>query len=275
MYSIIIFSIIIVLSFSTPAFAHDCWLQPDKFYIGLEALLFARLVVGHRMKPEKELPLEKAMTPRLELFTNKGCIGLLPLFAEGDIPAVKYHHGVEGPGLLVMDRDFTAINLNNEKFSTYLTHEMHTELLPMVEFSSHDEQKERYARCMKALIQVGDNSDGEIHDKVIGQKLEIILDYNPCHCKPGDFINITVLFEGRPLAGRYVTIYQKNLQSQVSEKFVKTDQNGRAAFRVNGPGICLIRLVHLYPCPDNESLDWESYWSSFCFEIPISSIRSV
>ena len=49
---------------------------------------------------------------------------------------------------------------------------------------------------------------------------------------------------------------------------MKTDENGSAVFSIGEPGMWLVRLINLYPCTQVEETDWESYWASYCFEIP-------
>ena len=40
-----------------------------------------------------------------------------------------------------------------------------------------------------------------------------------------------------------------------------------ARFKLERAGFWLIRLVHLYPNSDRADIDWESYWTSFSFEV--------
>ncbi|MGM0452171.1 MAG: DUF4198 domain-containing protein [Thermodesulfobacteriota bacterium] len=259
--------VILTLFFADPVFAHDCWLQPDKFYLGLEAFLFARLFVGHKMAPEKELPLEKNMTPRLDLIRKDGKIDLLDQLTDGCQPAVAFDPGAEGSGLIVMDRDFTMITLDNEKFGTYLSHEKHEQLLPAMKANPRGEQVERYARCMKALVQVGDRIDDKIPNKRTDQKLEIILHTHPRLCTGNSVLEASVFFDGNPLADKYVTACQLRPDGKVFEQTACTDANGNASFTVEGPGVWLLRLIHLSPYTGSQDIDWESYWASFCFDL--------
>ncbi len=260
--------LIFVLVFADPVFAHDCWLQPDKFYLGLEAFLFARLFVGHKLAPEKELPLEKTMTPRLELIRKDGKIDLLDQLADGRKTAIAFDPEAEGSALILMDRDFTMITLDNEKFGTYLSHEKQEQLLPAMKANPRGEQIERYARCMKALVQVGDRIDEEIPNQKTDQKLEIILHTHPRLCTGNSPLKASVFFDGEPLGDKYVAAYQLRPDGKVFEQTAYTDKSGNASFVVNGPGVWLLRLIHLSPYTGSQDIDWESYWASFCFEIP-------
>jgi uncharacterized GH25 family protein len=265
--NILFFTTAFLFAFTTPVLAHDCWVQPDTFRLGLSSLFFARIFVGHRGKRQKELPMEKEMIRRADLFAGNKQINLLPTAVEGQIPAVEHRVDFTGHGLLVLNRDFTDITIESEKFTSYLEHEHQEEALALrKEQGGEAAQKERYARCMKALFQVEEDSLRPLHDVIVGQRLEILLHKDPYQCRLGDDIEVTVLFENRPLADKWVTAYRCAAdQEALSEQVEKTDAQGRAFFTLNGSGLWMIRLVHIYPVEDG--MDWESYWSAYCFEI--------
>ena len=268
MVSCILMTALLILALPADSLAHDCWLQPDSFRIGLESLLLVRLLTGHRLKALKELAFEKAMIPRFDLYTRTGRTDLLPLSVEGQTPVIEYRADFEGQGLVVMDKDFTDIMLTRDQFDSYMTREGHPDLLALREDAErHPQEKERYARCMKALVQV-EGPAGTLHDYPTGQKLEIMLGNDPGQSKPGESMAIKVLFENQPLANKYVTAHKLPFDGEASKESVKTDANGAAIFRIDEPGVWLVRMVHISPCSDIGETDWESYWASYCFEIP-------
>ena len=268
MFNILFFTVIMVLGFSSNAFAHDCWLQPDTFSLGIEALIFARLFTGHSHKSQKELPFEKGVIPRLDIYSASGKIDLLPVSKEGNIPIVEYKPDFTGQGLIAMDKAFTNIELTKEQFTRYLGHEQQSEYLSMLEKDDPDKkQKERYARCMKALVLRGDDMDKKFYGQSTGQKLEIILLNNPFDCKKGDRLEAKVLFENSPHKNKVLTMYNLGNDGELLSYSEKTDENGIAGFNIEAPGIWLLRLVNIYPCPPGDDMDWESYWASYCFEI--------
>jgi uncharacterized GH25 family protein len=253
----------LVLVSAAPAWAHDCWLQPDRFKMGLDALLMIRLLVGHKLKVDKELPLEKKMTPRFSILTRDKEVNLLPVLDDESLPALKIHPQFSGTGMVVMDRGFTEIFLENDKFSSYIAGEYHSHLLDQVEANPREKQKEEYARCMKTLVHVGDASfTHELVSLETGQRLEILLLSRPLSTEP---VRIKVLFDHEPLPNKTVTAFIKNQDAMVSLTAV-TGENGEAVFDNQKSGMWLIRLVHLFACEDERDMDWTSYWSSFCFE---------
>ncbi len=267
MLNILFFTLIMVLGFTSTASAHDCWVQPDNFRLGLEALIFARLFTGHRNKSQKELPFEKKAITRMDIFSSSGRTDLLPLSEEG-MPLLQYKTDFIGQGLIAVDKDFTDIELTKEQFTSYLGHENNTDYISLLEKSTPDyKQKERYARCMKALVSVEDNDENRLYNQVTGQKLEIVLLSNPFDLKKGENLEAKVIFENKPLKNRHLTAY--NLGDGELLKYTeKTNEHGIVSFPLSTPGIWLIRIVNIYPCTPDDERDWESYWASYCFEIP-------
>lgn len=261
-------SLIILLLFIVPLFAHDYWLQPEKFILAKGDTLAVHLYVGDELKVDIERPLQKNMTPRFELHTPDGIIDLRSLQADSVQPVVKRAVDFVGQGLLVMNRDFAFIELTPEQFSDYLRHEGLEEIEALrAKMDKRTKERERYARFIKSLIQVDKNNQGELYNKVVGQKLEIVLLQNPFLAKPGDELAAKILFEGKPLPDKSVMALYKDQQGQVKVFKSITNKNGVAQFKLTGPGMWVIRLVHLLPCKGCNDVDWESFWASYSFWI--------
>lgn len=268
MFNILFFTVIMVLGFSSTAFAHDCWIQPDAFRLGIEALIFVRLFTGHSHKSQKELPFEKNGITRMDIYSSSGRTDLLPLSKEGMLPLLEFKPHFTGEGLIAVDKAFTDIELTKEQFTSYLGHEYLAEYLPLLEKAAPEyKQKERYARCMKALISAGHNKENSYYNQLTGQKLEIILLNDPFELKKGKTLEAKVLFDSRPLTDRNLTAYNLG-DGELLTYTEKTNEDGIAGFHIDTPGIWLIRLVNIYPCMPDDERDWESFWASYCFEIP-------
>ncbi len=260
-----IFIILFLVNFSL---AHDYWLQPNKFVFSKNGTLIVHLYVGDKLTKELEREFQKNMTLRFEILTNSKNLNLLSELQDKALPVLKRKIDFEGLALIAMDRDYAYIKLNQNEFAEYLKHEEMSEIeelrkkLPPREF-----ERERYSRYIKSLIAVGDNFDGDIYKKVLGQKLEIVLLNNPYKLKPGDSVKAKILFRGKPLSGKTVMAYNV-YDGKLFEYKAKTDENGEVKFKVEYSGFWLIRLVHLLPCERCEDVDWESFWASFSFFIP-------
>ncbi len=259
------------------AYPHDIWLAAERFRLAKGDTLTVRQLAGSELEVETELEVLRRMTPRFELVTASGSVDLmkeLPDMRARPVvkPVLERKLDFEGQALLAMDHAPIHTQFSAEKFLEYLEHED----FKMEEFRPHlgdrAQQRERYARTLKCLVQVGDKRGGGLHNKVLGQKLEILLLQNPYSLDPGDDLDVQVLFDGKPAPGEVVTALNGDGERLITATKRWTDAEGMARFKLNRAGFWLIRLVHLAPCVEAEDrdcldVDWESYWSSYSFAV--------
>ena len=133
-------------------------------------------------------------------------------------------------------------------------------------------QSEGYSRFLKSLVQVGEAGGAELHKRVLGQTLEILLLQNPYRLDPGDPLEVKVLFEGKPLPGQSLKAFSNDRKGRISSHQFRTGPDGVGRFTLDRAGLWLVRLVRLTPCSEHSSVDcedadWESYWASYTFEL--------
>jgi uncharacterized GH25 family protein len=259
------------------AYSHDIWLLPDRFVLGERDTLVVRQFVGTELDSGEELPLLRRMTRRFELVTADARIDLLAaLPPERELlfikPILSRTADRRGPVLVAMEHDFIHTEFPRSQFLEYIQHEGLDVRPPQRAGRARDVERERYARALKSLVQVGRPAGGDLYRRVLGQTLEIVLLQNPYTLNPGDTLDVQVLFEGRPLAGRQVTALNRQGQGPVSAMRARTNAQGVARFTLDRAGTWLVRLVHMLPCTgrpdaDCELVDWESHWASFSFEL--------
>lgn len=264
------YALILAFSFATAAFSHDIWLRPNRFQIEKGETLVVRQLTGSELQAEDEIELLRRMTPRFELVTAAGSIDLmegLPSFRAKPVIRPVFERKVEdeGQALVAMDHAFIHGEFTTEKFREYLEHEGFSMLKYRPLMPDQPQQRERYARNMKCLIQVGKRRGGGLHKKALGQKLEILLLENPYELKVAEELPIQILFDGKPSAGELVTAFSKEGQNPIKARRQRTDSNGTARFKLDGPGLWLVRLVHLTPNQERSDVDWESHWASYSF----------
>ena len=200
--------------------------------------LVVRQLAGTELDTQYDLPLLRLMTPRFELWTSEGTINLLAelpdVRTQPEVkPILKRRLDFEGLGLLVMEQDFIYDDFSTEKFLEYLEHED----LDLGKFRDRigrkPEEYERYARFLKCLVLVGEVAEGDLHKRVIGQKIEILLLQNPYLLNPGDDLEVQVLFDGEPLPNKLVAAFHRGASGEVSKFKARTSEKGTARFRLN------------------------------------------
>jgi uncharacterized GH25 family protein len=256
--------------------AHDIWLAAEHSTIPSGGTVTIRQLVGVELQPEEEVPLYRRTTRRFRLFDAAGEHDLLAaLPSERDQPEVKPVLSRvmtrDGLALVAMEHDFIEAQWTPEQFAEYQEHEgFEPGEIPWTR-GARPKERERYARSLKCLVQVGENHAGDLYSRVIGQQLEILLLQSPFAVPAAAPIEAQVLFEGKPLTNKLVmAFYRPAGGSGVREYHARTNPRGVVRFDTAGSGEWLVRLVHLMPCrprprADCLDLDWESYWSSYSF----------
>ena len=266
MKTLLTFGIAVAL-FSPCALAHDYWLQPDEFYVAAKSPATLRLFLGHEGTNVVERPYQKKMTLRFQLVSAGSARDLKRGAKEGAKPARTVKSLPVGTHWVVLKRDVSHITLKPAKFTSYLKHEGLERIIKAR--AEADETKkagrERYSRYLKCLLQAGDKRD-DTWKRVLKLKLEIVPLSNPADLKPGDSLQVRVLFEGKPLPGSAIFCIQKS-GGKATMQSTKTDRAGVAKFAVKLKGAYLVRLVHMRRTKSSKRADWESFWGAMSFGV--------
>ena len=125
--------------------------------------------------------------------------------------------------------------------------------------------RELFSRSAKALVQAGGvGSSG--YDRPLGLALELVPEKNPYGLKPDEELPVRLLWQGRPLSGALVSaLPYGNPEARVS---LRSDRAGRVRLREIGPGVWLVKAVHMERVADDPAADWRSVWASLTFEVP-------
>lgn len=247
--------------------AHDYWLAPEVFVVPAPRPVSISLRVGDGFESEVEKAYERGRYPRAELI-HRGRSQVLanPDWPQGAKPIFRASPKTTGGHLVVVDRNASEIELAPKKFEKYLRRQGLRSVLK--ERAKRGESKnpgrERYRRCLKALIQVGQQQDRTFATRT-GQTLEIIPQSNPAFAKPGDPLKVRVEFKGEPLADAKVTALV-HADGKVRTKAYRTDSQGMVTVKIDRRGVWMIRLVHMIRCAQCEAIDWDSFWTSYVFE---------
>lgn len=249
------------LVITASALAHDFWIAPTTFKPGLNTLVGLHLQVGHLPKGD---PL-----PRLEGSFEKFVVvdpsGTVKDVAgkEAAIPAGIIRVTESGLHIIGYRSRPSPITLDAEKFEAYLREEGMDSIVAEREKRGESSQpgREQFSRAAKTIINVGDGGTTGF-DRVLGFRMEIIPEANPCTLKAGDELPLRLVFDGAPLEGAEVHAACAEDPDAVT-KF-RTDKDGRVRVRIDREGHWLLNSVHMVRV-DGKECDWESVWASLTF----------
>jgi uncharacterized GH25 family protein len=257
---------IFAAAFSGNTFAHEYWFEAENFFPAPKEKTVVHLYVGDGIiKDREERAFQLDKTPKFELFSSSKKIDLKSLLTEGATPIYNFSADKTGTYLLAMERNWSYIKLEPQKFEDYLREDgieyIIAERAKLGESSK--EGRERYSRYLKSLLQVGDKRDNT-YKKNLGMKLEIIPLENPYSKKVGDQLKFQILFDGKPLSDR--TVFADN-RGSTTQKMI-TDKDGKISVKIDRSGMWIVRLVNMQRCKaDCGEADWESFWGAITFGI--------
>jgi uncharacterized GH25 family protein len=243
--------------------AHDFWIEPPAVRAPGSSLP-VRLRVGEHFSGEA-FPRDPTHIARFVVVGPDG---------EAAVPGIPGrdpagHVPVDAPGLYTIGyrSQPRSITTGAAAFEAYLAAEglEHIIRLRAERGVSEAPATERFSRCAKALVAVGDGA-AATGDTSLDMPLELFAERNPSQAAPGDALAFRLLHEGRPLAGALVIAHDRGAKTHALR--ARTDASGRVAFRLPHGGAWLVKSVHMIEASPGSGADWESLWASLTFELP-------
>jgi uncharacterized GH25 family protein len=243
--------------------AHDMWIEPATFSPDTGQVVGVRLRVGQDLLGDP-LPRNPGL---IHEFVVQDATGRQPLVGrDGSDPAGFFR--IATPGLLIIGyrSNPSAIEQTADKFNQYLKEEGLEAIAALRAQRNQTGAKARelFSRCAKSLLVSGSPSKAQ-DDRALGFTLELIAERSPYALNAGQEIPVRLIYENRPLAGALVVAMNR---LHPSEKLTaRTDEAGRASFKLHQNGMWLIKAVHMVEAPAGADADWVSYWASMTFEL--------
>lgn len=258
------FLIILALATAMAAWAHEYILLAEKYKLQKGDDLELHLFVADGFNVQGERPFQKAPTKAFELITKNSVENLIT--NDGALPIVTRKINFDGGGLIHLERNYARISLATEKFFDYLKEDHIEGIAPQVD-KTKGEQKERYTRYIKCLVQSGEDFSDTLYKQRIGQELEIVLLQNPYRLRAGSLLRAQVFFRDKPLVNKVITARNRAGNEATLALNARTDKNGICDFTLKRRGEWFLHATHMIACPDKTDSDWESFWVSYSFGI--------
>jgi uncharacterized GH25 family protein len=250
---------ILFISFFT--FAHEFWLEPQKFLLAIGEKINFRVFVGENFTGE-EVDFTKFKIEKFTQYSSKGQENTKGELTEQNLnDFLKFD--TEGNHLVAFNNSNKHIELEADKFNEYLKDDGLDNVAAYRK--KHRQQNKRgteqYQRCVKTLLQVGN-----IHDETYrintGMRLEIIPEQNPYASDKS--LTFKVLFDNKPLKNALVVVWQKGIE-QPNKRNFRSDANGNVTFSFEPKGVWMVSSVNMVQHIKPIEADWQSYWGSYTF----------
>ena len=177
----------------------------------------------------------------------------------------------EGSYMISLEQKAFRVAAYVEEFREYLKTELASSL-DLAALGFTDDKaiiKERYIKCAKTLVQVGDVMTDQVTEPM-NLLMEIVPMTHPAEIKPGDTLQFKVLEKRKPIRGQSVFVGRNRGQSDGDEEaplILVSDEKGVISLPITHQGIWWMKFVDIQPASKRDSMDFVSRWASLTFEI--------
>ncbi len=257
---------------ATLAFAHDLFLKPDAFFVAPNTTVHLTAMNGTFTTSEASVTSDRLLDLAIVGPTGRTRADNATWTAPGN--ASRWVAKVGGPGTYVLGASLRPrlISMKGSAFNAYLTDDGLPDILAARK-ASHELAKpstERYAKHVKALVQVGDVHSAN-YSTVLGYPAEIVPMENPYEATKGvRVLHVRALVDGKPMADQVVLAGGRTASgARMKAQTVRTDAQGVATISLASPGVWYVKFIRMVkvPAAPKDSVDYESKWATLTFAI--------
>lgn len=255
--------LISLLWLMAPAAAHEFWIEPANFRPPAGKPFDVSLKVGQYFQGDSLVYLPYTFE-RFVTITARGKKDVSGV--PGDDPAARLTPSEPGLMFIVYQSTIYDLKMEAKAFDGYLEMEGLDGIRALRAQRGEQDKPSReiYSRFAKSLIAVDDRDSGLDATRPVGLRMEIVPLSQIYRLKPGQPVEVQVLYENRPLANAQVLALSKTKSK--TRLLQRTDANGRARIVLPHADVWLLSAVHMIPAPDAAKADWESFWASLTFD---------
>ena len=260
-----IYVLLILLIISTLTFAHEFWLQPQKFILKPSEKTNIDVFVGENYTGTKVDASKFTVSKLTHYYGNAIEEDFMSKLSTKDSVKIEAFFSTEGNHLVAFNNTNKFIELKAKKFNDYLKGEGLENIIKLRKQQGKENKdgREFYQRCVKTLFQVGDVQD-ETYKQNTGMRLEVIALENPYSLKDKKMIPFKILFDNEAVMNSLVLAWHTENGKTTVEK-MRSNKDGKVMIPITKTGRWMISTVRMIPITDNQKADYQSFWGSYTF----------
>lgn len=260
---------LLVIGTAAVAAAHDMFVKPASFYVAEGSGLLVRLINGTFSKSENAIARPRIVDISIVSPAGRARVDTSEWNAEGDTSSFAMTTGEGGTYVIGVSTRPNVIALDGKDFNEYLRSDGIPDVLAERTRSGElaKSVRERYAKHVKALIQVG-RAKSDHFDDELGYPAEIVPLENPYASARGiGTYRMRTLVDGAPVANQLV-MYGGRTPSgaRIPPRHVRSDAEGIATIPISRRGTWYVKFIHMARTP-GDTVDYESKWASLTFQV--------
>lgn len=264
----ILAAVYLTLFTTIPSAAHEFWIDPQEFSIGVDEPLIADLRVGQNFEGTALSYIERNFS-RFDLAIGDQ---ITPIAGRmGDRPAINVTEHPEGLGIVLYETTENFVDYDEwGRFVSFVEHKNFPDTL-----ARHAERGlpqtgfiELYTRHVKSLIAIG---NGAGQDREFGLRTEFVALANPYTDDLSAGFPVQLLLDGAPRADVQVELWDRAPDNTVTVTLHRTDATGHTTVPVQSGHVYMVDAVTMLEIGPDASRDavWLSLWASMTFEVPL------
>lgn len=262
-----IFASILSLALAASIFGHDLFLKADSFFLQPNSKFIIKIMNGTFQASEGAVSFARLNDVSI-VSAGKTVHPLETDFTKNETTAfMNLTTGAPGTYVVGLSTKSREIALKAADFNEYLKEDGLPDTLEERRKMGELEKdaKERYAKHVKAILQVGKKQTDD-YKTVLGYPVELVPQQNPYKLKKGDTMEILCLKDGKPLAGQVVLAGREENEKIVVAPELRSDKNGIVKLRLDGAGKWYVKFINMAKLSD-PNLNYESKWTTLTFEM--------
>lgn len=262
-----IFVFILSLSLVVSIFAHDLFLKTDSFFLKPNSKFTVKVMNGTFLASEGAVTFARLNDVSVVSGGNRVHPKEADLTKDETTAFLNLTTGAAGTYVVGLSTKSREIALKAADFNEYLREDGLPDTLEERRKTGELEKdaKERYAKHVKAILQVGKKQTDD-YMTVLGYPVELIPQQNPYKLKKGDTIEILCLKDGKPLAGQVVLAGHEEAGKIKASPELRSDGKGIVKLKLDGSGKWYVKFINMSKL-DDPKLNYESKWTTLTFEI--------
>ncbi len=248
-------------------FAHDLFLKTDSFFLAPNSKHTIKIMNGTFQTSEGAVSFARLNDVSV-VSAGKRTHPQEADFSKDEMTAfLNLKTGAAGTYVVGLSTKTREIALKATEFNEYLKEDGLPDTLEERQKTGELEKdaKERYAKHVKAILQVGKKQTDD-YKTVLGYPVELVPQQNPYKLKKGDTIEILCLKNGQPLAEQVVLAGREEKGKLFSAPELRSDKNGIVKIKLDGAGKWHVKFINMMKL-DDPNLNYESKWTTLTFEL--------
>ncbi|MDA1080757.1 MAG: DUF4198 domain-containing protein [Gemmatimonadetes bacterium] len=248
--------------------AHDMFLKPSRYFAPENTEVRIRVLNGTFTRSENSIARNRLADLSVVSPTRRSPLDTAEWGVVGDTSTFHIHTRGAGTYVVGVSTKPNALTMTGADFDLYLQEDGIPDVLAARKRAgqSADSVRERYAKHIKTLIQVG-NARSDHYATVMGYPAELVPLENPYSLAVGGTLRVRALVDGKPVANQLVLYGGTNdKDAAVEQKSTRSNSEGVASIPLAHAGAVYVKFINM-AAMRTEGLNYESKWATLTFQV--------